>query len=153
MFIREMTEDECRNALARVSFGRLACARDNQPYIVPIYFAYDGRHAYAFSIAGQKIDWMRSNPLICLEVDERKSRDEWMSVVVFGRYQELPDTTEFAPDRAQAHHVLQEHAKWWDYATVPGAEWRRKTGPFTPIFYRIHIDKMTGQKATPRAPS
>lgn len=153
MFIREMTEDECRDALGHASFGRLACARDNQPYIVPIYFAYDGRHVYGFSTAGQKIDWMRANPLICLEIDERTSRDQWMSVVVSGRYQELPDTAEFAPDRAQAHHVLQEHASWWDYATIPGAEWRRKSGPFTPIFYRIQIDKMTGQRATPRPPS
>ena len=59
MFIHEMTEDECRTALERVSFGRLACARDNQPYVVPIYFSYDGKHIYGFSTLGQKIEWMR----------------------------------------------------------------------------------------------
>jgi nitroimidazol reductase NimA-like FMN-containing flavoprotein (pyridoxamine 5'-phosphate oxidase superfamily) len=41
MLIHEMTEDECGAALAQVSFGRLACAHGGQPYIVPIYFAYD----------------------------------------------------------------------------------------------------------------
>jgi uncharacterized protein len=149
MLIREMTEDGCRDALARVSFGRLACARDNQPYVVPISFAYDGRHVYGFSTPGKKIDWMRSNPLVCLEIDERTSHDQWMSVIVSGRYEELPDTPELAPDRAQAHQALQQRATWWEYATIPGAEWRRKSGPFTPIFYRIHIEEMTGHWATP----
>ena len=82
MDIQEMAEHQCRDALARVSFGRLACARDNQPYVVPIYFAYDGHHVYGFSTAGQKIDWMRSNPLVCLEIDEWTGRDRWMSVIV-----------------------------------------------------------------------
>ena len=45
MLIREMTEGECRDMLNRLSFGRLACARDNQPYVVPISFAYDGKPA------------------------------------------------------------------------------------------------------------
>jgi nitroimidazol reductase NimA-like FMN-containing flavoprotein (pyridoxamine 5'-phosphate oxidase superfamily) len=153
MLIREMTEEECRDALAGGSFGRLACARDNQPYIVPIYFAYDGRHVYGFSTPGQKIDWMRANPLICLEIDERTSREQWVSVVVYGRYEELPDQPEFASDRAQAHRALQKHALWWEYTSIPGAEWRRKSGPFTPIFYRIHVERMTGHRATPRASS
>jgi hypothetical protein len=149
MVIRDMTEGECRHALARLSFGRLACARDNQPYVVPIYFAYDGRHLYGFSTPGRKIDWMRANPLVCLEVDERTSLDDWLSVVVSGRYQELLDTPAFADDRAQALQALQKHATWWGYTAIPGAEWRRKAGPFTPIFYRIQIDELTGHRATP----
>ena len=153
MLIHEMTEEECRDALARSSFGRLACARDNQPYVVPIYFAYDGRYVYGFSTPGQKIEWMRSNPLICLEADERTSNDRWMSVVVTGRYEELPETPEFAADRAEAHRALQEHAAWWEYATIPSAEWRRKSEPFKGIFYRLRIEKMTGHRATPAAAS
>jgi nitroimidazol reductase NimA-like FMN-containing flavoprotein (pyridoxamine 5'-phosphate oxidase superfamily) len=155
MFIHEMAENECRDALARLSFGRLACAHDNQPYIVPIYFAYDGQHVYGFSTAGQKIEWMRSNPLVCLEIDEWTSHDRWMSLIVSGRYEELPDGPDFAADRARAQEALQARAMWWEYgyAAVPAAEWRRKSGPFTPIFYRIHIEKMSGHRATPKASS
>ena len=153
MLIHEMTEDECRTALECVSFGRLACARDNQPYVVPIYFSYDGQHLYgfsapehiyAFSTLGQKIEWMRSNPLVCLEIDERPSHNLWMSVVVFGRYEELLDTAEFGDQRARAHRVLQERAMWWEPAY--GA---RQGQSLTPIFYRIHINRMTGHRATP----
>jgi nitroimidazol reductase NimA-like FMN-containing flavoprotein (pyridoxamine 5'-phosphate oxidase superfamily) len=149
MVVDEMTADECRDAMARLSFAHLGCAHDNQPYVVPIYYGYDGRHVYGFSTPGQKIDWMRSNPLVCLEVDERTSHEQWTSVIVSGRYEELPNTPEFAADRARAQQALQAHAKWWGYATIPAAQWRRKQDPFTPIFYRIHIEKITGQRATP----
>jgi nitroimidazol reductase NimA-like FMN-containing flavoprotein (pyridoxamine 5'-phosphate oxidase superfamily) len=145
MLIHEITEDECRSALRRVGFGRLACARDDQPYVVPIYFSYDRMYVYAFSTLGQKVEWMRSNPLVCLEIDEQMSSQDWISVVVFGRYEELPDTPEFGPARVQAHEVLQERATWWEPAYV-ATEHREQLAP---IFYRIYIKKMTGRRATP----
>ena len=154
MFIHEMTDGECRAALKHASFGRLACAHDNQPYVLPIYFSYDGTHLYGysapaqiygFSTLGQKIEWMRSNPLVCLEIDERTSHHQWMSVVVSGRYEELPDTPEFGPARVQALEVLQERAMWWEPAYA-ATEHREE---LTPIFYRIHIKQMTGRRATP----
>jgi hypothetical protein len=153
MVIREMTDDECRDALGRINFGRLACARDYQPYVVPIYFSCEGDYLYGFSTMGQKIEWMRINPLVCVEIDERTSRDRWMSVVVSGRYQELPDTPEFAAERVRAHEALQKRAMWWEYTAIPGAEWRRKSEPFQSIFYRIHIDKVTGHRAAPAGSS
>ncbi len=144
MRIHDMTEEECGIALERAGFGRLACSYEKQPYVVPIYFSYAGQYLYAFSTLGQKIEWMRSNPLVCLEIDERKSHHEWMSVVVTGRYEELPDTLHFGDERARAHHVLQKHAMWWEPAYVPTEH--RDT--LTPIFYRIHITHMTGRRGT-----
>jgi len=64
MLIHEMTKDECRIALESVSIGTMACARDGQPYVVPTYFSYDGNHIYGVSMLGQKIEWMRANPLV-----------------------------------------------------------------------------------------
>lgn len=55
MLIDKMTSQDCTDLLARAGFGRLACARDNQPYIVPIYFGYQPDHLYGFSTSGQKI--------------------------------------------------------------------------------------------------
>jgi uncharacterized protein len=81
MLIHEMTEDECGTALEQIGFGRLACVRRDQPYIVPIYFSYDRKHLYGVTTLGQKIEWMRSNPLVCLEIDERTSHYQWTSVV------------------------------------------------------------------------
>jgi hypothetical protein len=102
-------------------------------------------HVYAFSTLGQKINWMRANPLVCLEIDEHISHNRWMSVVASGRYEELPDTPEFQSERAHAWGILQQRAMWWEPASV--ATERREQ--FTPIFYRIHITQMTGRRATP----
>ena len=147
MLIHEMTEDECGTALERANFGRLACARGDQPYIVPIYFSYDGEHLYGVTTLGQKIEWMRSNPLVCLEIDERTSHYQWMSVIVSGRYEELPEALEYEGARAHALEVLQKREMWWQTACV--ATENREQRP--PIFYRIHILQMTGHRARPDA--
>jgi nitroimidazol reductase NimA-like FMN-containing flavoprotein (pyridoxamine 5'-phosphate oxidase superfamily) len=148
MLIHEMTNKECLDALARFRFGRLGCARDNQPYVVPIYVAYHERHLYAFSTAGQKIEWMRANPRVCVEADEITSHYQWLSVVVFGHYEELPDTPEYKFERNLAHEMLQQRAMWWQPATVPSPH-HSAADSLTPIVYRIHIDQVTGHHAMP----
>lgn len=148
MFIHEMTDDECRSALQKASVGRLGSAHDNQPYVVPIYFAFDGKHLYGFTTVGQKIEWMRANPQVCLEIDEQISHNLWMSVVVFGRYEELQDLPKYEAARVKAHELLQKHAMWWEPAYV-GAAHRDMPHSVTPIFYRIKIDRVTGHRATP----
>lgn len=148
MYIHEMSDAECRKALKQASHGRLGCARDNQPYVVPIYFSFDGEHLYGFTTLGQKIECMRANPHVCVEIDERKSHDDWMSVIVFGRYEELPDEQQYSAARAEAYELLQRRVMWWEPAYI-GAAHRDKPHSFTPIFYRIRIDQMTGHRSTP----
>ena len=148
MLIQEMTFEECRDALAHANVARLVCEMDDQPYAVPVYLAYDGVYLYGFATMGYKIDCMRANPLVCVEIDDIKSQNHWMSVVVFGSYEELPDTPEYKVARAHAHQLLQRRAMWWEPATVP-PEHRAYPKFFSPIFYRIHIDRMTGHRASP----
>lgn len=148
MFIREMTGEECRGALASVGFGRLACARENRPYIVPVSFAVDGRYIYLFSMPGQKIEWMRSNPHVCLEMDSVKSRNDWTSVVAFGQYEELADTPESQSDRLHALEVLKRHAMWWQPGSVPAPS-HDNSGDAAPVFFRIWVDRVTGYRGLP----
>lgn len=159
MLIWEMTAKECQAALVRAGFGRLACARDNQPYVAPIYFVYEdqydnageAQHLYLFSTPGQKIEWMRANPHVCLEIDDVKDWGDWTSVVVFGRYEELADAPEHQRAREHAHALLEKRAMWWQPAAVAVAHLAHQIEPhtFTPVYYRIHIDRMTGHRATP----
>jgi hypothetical protein len=64
--LAELDRQECKDLLARLGFGRLACAHENQPYIVPVYFAYEPDRLYGFGTIGKKIECMRSNPLVCV---------------------------------------------------------------------------------------
>ena len=144
MLIQELTKQESLEVLARTHLGRLACARGMQPYIVPIHFAYQSNWLYSFSVLGQKIDWMRTNPLVCVEADQMR-RELWATVVVFGRYEELCDTPEFRSERTFAFKLLQHRAMWWEH----GGAKRRPDGAqaTAPVFYRIKIEQITGRCA------
>lgn len=148
MFIHEMTAAECQDALEQAHVGRLACARDNQPYILPMSFAIDGHYLYlyAFTTLGQKIEWMRSNPLVCFEIDNITNQNQWLSVIVFGHYEELPDKPEFETARNRAYAHLQKRVMWWEPAYI-SQEHRDQPHSLTPIFFRIRIDKTTGHRA------
>lgn len=147
MFIHEMTDAECRQVLESATIGRIACARDNQPYVVPINFAFDGGYIYGFTTVGQKVEWMRSNPLVCFEVDQISHHNEWFSIVIFGRYEELPDTRKCQCARVHAHQLLQKRAMWWEPAYL-SQEHRDQPHSLIPVFFRIQIEKMTGHRAT-----
>jgi nitroimidazol reductase NimA-like FMN-containing flavoprotein (pyridoxamine 5'-phosphate oxidase superfamily) len=148
MMIQELTREASLDLLARTRLGRLACAHGAQPYVVPIYFAYHNECLYGFSTVGQKIEWMRANPLVCVEADEVVGPEHWVTVLVFGRYEELPDTPEWAGTRSTAHTLLKQYAVWWEPAyartILHGIE-----RPLVPVFYRIHCHRVTGHRAVP----
>ena len=104
MVIREMSREECLRVLAGARLARLACAHENQPYVVPVYLAYHEASGclYGFTTPGQKVEWMRANPLVCVEVDEIAAYDQWVSVIAIGRYEELPETPESDDARLRA---------------------------------------------------
>ena len=146
MVIKTMDPEACREVLAETGFGRLACAKDNQPYVVPVYFAYEGESIYGFSVAGKKIDWMRKNPKVCLEVDVVRGQFDWKSVVVTGRYEELKEGAEFGRERAVVERLLQQRYMPWQapYQILHRRE-PESSGP--PVFYCIRIEEMTGLRA------
>lgn len=146
MTIHELTTAECEEWLGRTTIGRLGCARDNQPYIVPISFYFDrpGRCLYSFATVGQKIDWMRGNPRVCVEVDEITDPFHWTTVLVTGRYDEVVETSGGGGPRERALGLFQPHADWW----LPGAGRLASGGErFTPVVYRIKIDQLSGRRA------
>jgi|SRR5687767_1876209 len=145
MLVHELNEDECGEVLERSSLGRLACSRFDQPYIVPIHFAFDAerRCLYAFSTIGQKIDWMRENPKICLEVDDVSDKNHWTSVVVVGWYEEIHQNPAEAEARRRAERLLQQRPQWW----FPAAAKLPLRERHEMVLYRLNIDRMTGRRA------
>ena len=95
MIVEEMSERDCLAMLDRTEIAYLACAKDNQPYVVPIRIDFEGGFVYAYSMEGQKIEFMRQNPLVCLMINDVTSRRRWSSVVVYGRYEELPNACDY----------------------------------------------------------
>lgn len=148
MLIQQLTRQDSLALLGRMHLGRLGCPQGAQSYVVPIHFVYHDSYLYSFSTVGRKIEWMRANPLVCLETDEVVSSQQWASVIVFGRYEELPDFPEHQSARAHAHHLLELRNTWWEpgyvKTIVDGIE-----RPLMPVFYRIRIVEITGHRAAP----
>lgn len=145
MTIHELTPAECEDLLSRATFGRLGCSHGGQPYIVPISIYFDPRDRclYAFSTLGQKIEWMRKNPKVCVELDEVADQTRWTTVVVVGRYDEL-DGPEQQRERQRALDLFKDHPRWWLPA---GAKLSSGVEHASPVVYRILISSISGRRA------
>jgi nitroimidazol reductase NimA-like FMN-containing flavoprotein (pyridoxamine 5'-phosphate oxidase superfamily) len=146
MIIYDLPAEACRELLGRTHLVRLACAQGNQPYIVPafLYFEPGEDCLYGFAFHGQKIDWMRANPNVCVEVDEIVDQHHWTTVLVFGRYEEVGDSPEDYDARLRAAGLFQQQQSWWlpGAARVEGVTDQQKR-----VLYRIRINRMSGRRA------
>jgi uncharacterized protein len=148
MQIRELTSEECREMLQATNLGRLACVRYNRPYIVPVYFDFYEDALYSFATVGKKIQWMRTNPRVCVEFDEIIDRFNWTTVVVKGRYEELTKSPAHQAARKRAYALFEDRPDWW----YPAAGKTRSSEIRTPVIYRIQIEGVSGRRAA-RDPS
>jgi len=146
MEMNEMTAEECSAFLERASLGRLGCSFENQPYVVPIYFACNSGYMYVFSTFGQKVKWMRANPKVCVQTDEIQNQGDWISVVVYGEYEELPEP-QYTAERKHASSLLAKRYHWWLNA-LGQRQMRVGENSIEPLFFRIRIQSMSGLRAT-----
>ena len=178
MVVDQLSREECLGILAKAPVARLACSADNQPYVVPVYLAYfqnaDGDDLlYGFTTLGRKVEWMRANPLVCVEVDQVSSRSQWVSVIAFGRFEEIPNVHEHVcgrpPERSSlvgrrrskaptwepaneqlfAHRLLEDRAMWWEPASTvrAGIHCADRPDHILPVFYKIRLTEVTGYRA------
>ena len=153
MNVEEMTRPECIALLKSSRLGRLGCVRDNRPYVVPIQFAFGDNHIFSFSLPGRKIDFMRGEPHVCLQVDDVGGAHGWKSVVVEGEFSDLPKppvTEHPAPpedhEREFAWSLLRKHANWWEPGALKPGATPAVSGSH--LFYQISIETISGRQAT-----
>jgi nitroimidazol reductase NimA-like FMN-containing flavoprotein (pyridoxamine 5'-phosphate oxidase superfamily) len=141
---RERMEEIIRNCLV----CHLALSRDDQPYVLPISFGYDGECLYFHTgFLGQKIDYMEANPRVCFEFEDSvavapdlddpcKTGLTYRSVIGYGRVEQLAERQE----KARGLNVLM-------------AQYGQGEHPYSDealdgvCVWRIVIESMTG-KAT-----
>lgn len=148
MIIHEMTRDESLKLLTDKRFGRFACAFNGQPYITPLYFARHEDWLYSFSTEGQKLEWMRLNPLVCVQADDIKAPQDWSSVIVFGRYEELPKHPGYEDARQLAFSLLTQRSAWWQPGYVKTIL-HGKERKLEHVYFRISISEISGHRAIP----
>lgn len=145
MLVHELNRAECSAVLQRNSVGRLGYALFDQPYIVPIHFSFDAERncIYGFSTIGEKVECMRRNSRVCLEIDEIIDKNQWITVLAVGRYREIHRDPREAEARRRAEQLFQERPEWW----LPGAAKLGAKEHDHAVIYRISLDRMTGRRA------
>ena len=139
----EMTEGQIDQVLASQVIGRIGCHADGKTYVVPVAFAFDGRHIYAHSRNGLKIAMMRKNPTVCFEVESIENMRNWRCVIVNGVFEELKT----AAMQVKAFKLLSDRL-----SPVTASEAARPTPQpppgekkMRPVFFRISISEKSGR--------
>jgi nitroimidazol reductase NimA-like FMN-containing flavoprotein (pyridoxamine 5'-phosphate oxidase superfamily) len=128
---------------------RLAMARDNIPYMVPLSFGYDGEAVYLHTAReGRKIDFFEANPQVCFELEcgvrilpAEDIACNWSfhyeSVIGFGTIAELVDPTE----KEYGFNQVMRH--------YSGKEWSFKEKNLIKArVWKITIQSLSAKKST-----
>ena len=85
---------------------------------------------------------------MCVEAEEVRGHDDWVSVIVLGKYAEIPNTREYAKSRERVRSLLQKRSLWWQ-SGYTATQVRRKGPPPVSVFYSIQIEEMSGLRGSP----
>lgn len=135
--ISKLTAEQSYALLRGGRVAHLGVVESGEPYVVPVNYAFDGEYIYLHTLPGRKVDAMRLNPRVCVEVEEVRDDFCWKSVVAFGRAEEIKGDAA----RAQAlslllslfPHLTPVESLMADDANAPA-----------PLAFRIHLERVTG---------
>ncbi len=92
--VEELSNAEINQILRCVGYGHLACSRDNQPYVVPVHYAFLKGEIFIYTTEGKKFEIIQANPLVCLQVEEVTDNQHWASVIVEGVAEQITTPAE-----------------------------------------------------------
>ena len=146
---------EIAKILNDAQVGRLGLSMNEQPYVVPVNFAFDHERIY-FHCAetGMKLDFLRNNAHVCFEVDEHLGTvpgatpclfgTPFRSVIAFGVARILSDPEE----RARAARLItMKYAgkEVADKITAEMTETYRSSRGSQLVVVEIKVESITGK--------
>ena len=135
--LTRLDENKARSMFSATRLARLGCIVNGEPYVVPINYYFEEGCAYSHSLPGLKISALRENPRACLQVDEVQSDMSWLSVLAFGNYEEVTDSSE-------RNRILGKLLKKFPMLTPVETAIAKDGGQPSVIVFRIRIDRVTG---------
>lgn len=139
--IKILNSAENIKLLDRGRIGHLACHVKDDIYLVPITYAFEDGYIYSHSKHGQKIQMMRKNPRVCVQVEEVHDFFRWKSVIAWGRFEELSGNEATLAMRKLILKVNE------DEKDIRRSELELDLSAQleTAVIYRIKIEKSTGR--------
>jgi uncharacterized protein len=71
------------------NLGSIGCIAASRPYVAPVNYFFDGKDIYVHTLPCKKLDALRANPRVCLQVDEIKDSYNWRSGIAYGTFEEV----------------------------------------------------------------
>jgi uncharacterized protein len=143
--IEEMNDDEIRETLKRLNYAHLACSKYDFPYVVPVHYVYDGDCIFIYTTEGKKAEMLRANSELCLQAEEVTDKEQWVSVIAFGRVEQLVDEDE---RRSALDQILEVNPRLAPAVSIRWMDsWVREN---VEVIYRVRPRKMTGRKTVDR---
>ena len=136
----------------RAQICRLGLCKDNQPYVIPISFGYDGVSIYLHTAReGMKLDYISANNRVCFEMEydvktisDETNSCEWSqsfySVIGFGAIHQV---TGLEGKTRALNHIMKHYS---------GREWDFNERSFDKIkVWEIKISQISGKKSKDKA--
>lgn len=91
--MQPITTEEALEVLGRELVAHLGIAIDGVPYVTPMSYVLDGQRILFRTMAGKKLDGIRANPAVCVEVSRfDEETGDWVSVIVSGTARMVDDS-------------------------------------------------------------
>jgi uncharacterized protein len=145
------SRDEMEAILREISFGFLGMAMGDEPYVIPINYAYtNGKILFHCAFEGKKLGYLASNPMVCFTaakqvgaVQRHNEGDschmDSESVVCYGTARVIDDVEERTTALNTFNHYFRPDAKELSAKIVAGC-----------AVVEIAVTQMTGRRERDR---
>jgi nitroimidazol reductase NimA-like FMN-containing flavoprotein (pyridoxamine 5'-phosphate oxidase superfamily) len=135
MSIGKLKDTDALTILSEGSMGRLGCIASGWPYVVPVNYFFDGKDIYIHALPGKKVEALRANPRVCLQVDEIRDSYNWRSVIAYGTFEEVPN------EETREDILTRLYSRLPHMTPVESRLVKGMTGT---IVFRIKVEDVTG---------
>ena len=146
--IQDLATKEGKQLLSDNYIGHLAFIAGEWPYSIPITYYYNAAKNMIISYAaeGHKIEAMRTNPNVSLEVNEINSVSTWRSVLAHGKFEELQgiDARYHLHEFAEGVKAIILRKEGKDARAISEFSCKMESNQ-NPIVFRIVVDEMTAK--------
>lgn len=143
----DLTPSQCEQVLARNYYGHLGCTVDGYPYVVPITYVYKQNVLYGYTLEGLKVEAMRRDPRVCVQVEHVQSGSEWESVLCWGTFEEIVDADTKQNARLLLADVHGQVLMQGEASPVsPLIANLNDNERYDGVIYRIAVERMTGKQ-------
>ncbi len=136
--IKNLDKNEAQKLLKEQKFGHLGCVLESgEPYVVPVNYLFKDDEIYIHCLPGQKLDALRANGKVCLQVEKIGKSCRWKSAIAFGEFQEVKRTN-------KKIEILKEFSTRFEHLTPVEAMIEEQWNLGGLVVFRLNIKRITG---------